>query len=544
MNARLWFSSLACASAVLLAATPTRAALVTAENLLVDLNAGTTGVGDPSWANNGSLGGTFAPTNPAGVKLNIFGPLDNIGVEFDGLSGGDAYAGPTAPVGITGAGTRSIEVWAYNPGIVGEETLVAWGRRGGPNGTNLSFNYGNHPVFGAVGHWGAPDLGWGPIVSPAAGQWHHLVYTYDGAVTRVYSDGELRNGRQDALNTHAGYAINVGAQNVDPIGALEANLRYSGGIASVRVHDGVLSSADILNNYNEERAVFGAPPAPDIIVAVPEMLPLGPKHRYQFNGDANDSVGGAHGTLVNPQSLATYHDGVVDLTQANNGASSNQAVFAEGAYVDLPNGIISSLGNQATFETWVNIETNRNWDRVFDFGRSDAGEDMSTGAPNSQYIFATTQNGGSGTLRVAHRSENDPPATGFGENIVDAFGRLSTGTEHHLAVVWDEVAGMQTVYLDGQVLDVGTGPIRSTLTLAGLDDINNWLGRAQWGDPLLDASYNEFRIYDYALSANQVLGNFQAGADNVNAIPEPSAILLAGFGAAGLAIGVRRRRSK
>lgn len=534
MNARHWISLLSFGAA-LFAAAPVRADLVTAENLVVSLSADTAGVGDPSWANAGSLGGAFAATNPLGVKLNLFGPNDNIGVEFDGLVGGDAFQGPIAPGGITGAGTRSIEVWAYNPGVVGEETLVAWGRRGGPDGTNMSFNYGNHPSFGAVGHWGgAADLGWGGIVTPTAGQWHHLVYTYDGTTARVYSDGQVRNGRLVPLNTHAGFTINVGAQNVNPTPNLEGGLRLSGAIGAVRVHDGVLSAADILNNYNQERDVYGAPPAPSIYVPTPAQLTAGPKHRYEFNGNADDSIGGAHGTLSNPQGLATYHDGLLDLRNANNNVASTNAA-TQGAYVDLPNGIISSLGNQATFEFWINVETNYNWDRVFDFGRSDVGEDNSGGGPNSEYIFATTMNGASQTLRVAHRSENEPPAAGYGENIVDAFGRLSTNVDHQLVVVWDEVAGMQTVYLDGQALDVASSPIRSTITLAAMQDLNNWLGRSQWPDPMFDGTYDEVRIYDYALSPDQVLGNYQAGPNVVNVVPEPSTLSLAALGA-GLAV--------
>ena len=35
------------------------------------------------------------------------------------------------------------------------ETIVAWGRRGGPDGSNMSFNYGANALFGAVGHWGS-----------------------------------------------------------------------------------------------------------------------------------------------------------------------------------------------------------------------------------------------------------------------------------------------------------------------------------------------------------------------------------------------------
>ena len=80
-------------------------------------------------------------------------------INFNG--GSDFFTGPNATFGLTGPDqTRSIEVWAFNPEIASEETLVSWGQRGGDAGTNMSFNYGNHQNFGAVGHWGAPDLGW------------------------------------------------------------------------------------------------------------------------------------------------------------------------------------------------------------------------------------------------------------------------------------------------------------------------------------------------------------------------------------------------
>ena len=73
-------------------------------------------------------------------------------------------------------------------GGAGEETILAWGKRGGGCGTNMSFNYGNSPDFGAVGHWCGQDIGWqnpgDPIEKvPAPGVWHHLAHTYDGTTT-------------------------------------------------------------------------------------------------------------------------------------------------------------------------------------------------------------------------------------------------------------------------------------------------------------------------------------------------------------------------
>ena len=83
------------------------------------------------------------------------------------FNGSSYFEGPLSVPGIQGAGTRSIEVWAYNgPDFVGEETMVSWSHRGGPAGTNIAFNYGNHGTWGAVGHWDAPDMPWGGSVSP------------------------------------------------------------------------------------------------------------------------------------------------------------------------------------------------------------------------------------------------------------------------------------------------------------------------------------------------------------------------------------------
>src|SRR5690606_19535483 len=134
---------------------------------------------------------------------------------------------PNSTPGIDGVNpTRSIEVWAYQGYARQEESLVAWGKRGGGDGTNVSMNYGNNSAWGAVGHWGAPDIGWGPndgpndsnVASPSmpsTGAWHHLVYTYDGAsqTTRIYIDGVESNFETGvAMNTYADLPIQIGSQ--------------------------------------------------------------------------------------------------------------------------------------------------------------------------------------------------------------------------------------------------------------------------------------------------------------------------------------------
>jgi hypothetical protein len=223
-------------------------------NLLVELSAEDlpAGVVGP-WANTGTLGGTFVPAGDPEAES-----IDGIqGVTLDG--DGDWFEGPVSVPKIEGASARTIAAWVYNPAFVDEETVVAWGRRGGPDGTNMSFNHGAHDGFGAVGHWGAPDIGWNN--EEEAGIWSFIAYTQDGLTTRVYTNGVLSNSETPiTLNTHAGMGILIGAQR-EPDGVLvNTALVGSLSLARVWIYDGALSDGEIVALYNAEAAVFGRPP--------------------------------------------------------------------------------------------------------------------------------------------------------------------------------------------------------------------------------------------------------------------------------------------
>lgn len=224
--------------------------------ILVNLDAGDLPLGLlQEWTNTGTEPGNFTATGTPMV-MNVDGVRC---VTLDGS--GQFYTGPIAPSLVTGVNpNRSIEVWAYNPTIAAEETLVAWGKRGGGDGTNLAFNYGNSGAFGAVGHWGAPDLGWvNAGGAPSARDWHYLVYTYDGGgadgvgTTRVYADGVLMNSEVlGTLDTYDGLPFRLGAQSNADGNAEGFNSGLS--MARVRIRDTVLSPAEIAATHTSERA--------------------------------------------------------------------------------------------------------------------------------------------------------------------------------------------------------------------------------------------------------------------------------------------------
>jgi uncharacterized protein len=97
------------------------------------------------------------------------------------------------------------------------------------------------------------------------------------------------------------------------------------------------------------------------------------------------------------------------------------------------------------------------------------------------------------------------------EQAANAAAALATATQQHVALVVDDQNNSLTLYLNGL-------PQNALLSFTGqlsqITDVNNWLGRSQYsGDPELNATYNEFRIYNVALTAAQIETSATAGPD-------------------------------
>ncbi|UCD51733.1 MAG: discoidin domain-containing protein, partial [Phycisphaerales bacterium] len=305
--------------AILALAVPATAGINVAEELLVDLRAEDLAYGTATgtWTNHGTLEDFVAMGTP--LVEDVDGRKC---VTFDGSS---YFEGPNSSPGLEGEGaTRSIEVWAYNPDIPSEETLVSWAHRGGPDGTNMAFNYGNNGSYGAVGHWGAgPDMSWSGQHSPSpeANNWWYLVYTHDGSTTRLYVNGELEAEEDHSLDTYGGTPIRVAAQ-ADGTGAgVDAGFNFTGSIAEVRIHDGVLSPADIANNFVSKPGdpTATAPVPEDGQVDVPrdsvlswEAGPLAATHDVYLGTDFDDvnnaTAADPLGVLASQGQTATSHD--------------------------------------------------------------------------------------------------------------------------------------------------------------------------------------------------------------------------------------------
>jgi hypothetical protein len=227
------------------------------------------------------------------------------------------------------------------------------------------------------------------------------------------------------------------------------------------------------------------------------------RNLYTFDATGvtiSDSVGGMNGTLLDDDGATP----AADLARLQVNGRLN--LDGSGAFVDLPDGLISSLAN-ATFEVWMAWRGGAAWSRIFDFGNN-------PGGAGQTYLFLTPSNDQTATLRVAY----SVAGPGAAETLVDGPAALpiaaaAGGTLEHVAVVVDDTQGTLRLYSNGS--ELGAVPLANGL--AELDDVNNWLGRSNFSaDPALSGSLIEFRIYDQALSAAQLRASFQAGPGTLN----------------------------
>jgi len=222
--------------------------------------------------------------------------------------------------------------------------------------------------------------------------------------------------------------------------------------------------------------------------APPALAPSHLIHRYSFDGDgtrAVDSVGSADGRLQGGAVLDGAGHATLDGTDD---------------YIDLPNGLLSG-SSDATLIAWLAWNGGPCWQRVFDFGSTDAGEDQVGNATSS--LFATPK-----------RCPGTGPATSF-TTVSNEFGSVDSDiafpvlSVSALAVVVDSNAHELRLYAAGESLGKG-----KTQPLALLSDENDWLGRSQWvQDTYLRGTYDEFRIYDAALSDADLAALEAAGPD-------------------------------
>mmetsp|Transcript_56374 Transcript_56374/g.178410 ORF Transcript_56374/g.178410 Transcript_56374/m.178410 type:complete len:250 (+) Transcript_56374:17-766(+) len=215
-------------------------------------------------------------------------------------------------------------------------------------------------------------------------------------------------------------------------------------------------------------------------------------HSYDFNGNANDSVGSANGTVVGA-TLTSDRFGVANSAYQFNGESYINASFNSPA--------------TASFAAWASLGS-----------QTDVGDMLFSMNGNTAVDFWIYE-GCNGAM------------WNIGDSCGNTFsgGNLNTivrdGLFHHYVVVNDQVNNITSLYIDGLLF--GTASYR--YTTGSTFRIGAWPASLSYG---WDGVIDDVQVYGSALNGTDVASLFATGSVSV---PEPSTLAILALGMIGLA---------
>ena len=237
-------------------------------------------------------------------------------------------------------------------------------------------------------------------------------------------------------------------------------------------------------------------------------------HRYSFSPAsvdeipvAWDSVQGAHGTLYGSAAIAEGY-----LTLDGRG---DKRSFTDGSFVALPPDLISDF-RSFTVEMWARATDDKGaWMRLFDFGNCTTNIDGTIGNGNNYTMM---------TWRSSNNDLRDGVRMSPTEHVVTApVLPIGDSVFHHIVYTYDAETLTGNIYTDG--LRSGSNRQEFNPTQFG-GCPNMWLGKSQWSaDPYFAGDFDEFRIYEGVLSAEEVAMNYNLGTEAV-LTPEPEPLSL------------------
>ena len=296
--------------------------------------------------------------------------------------------------------------------------------------------------------------------------WNHVVGTYDGASQKIYVDGILRS------STSLSGTINVSSND-----ALVGTYNYgdyclTGNVGVVRVYQKALSAAEVAQNYEAQKSKFA-----NTIVQQGLVLNLDAGNPYSYAGAGatwfDVSGTGNNGTLTNGPTYNSTNGGVVVLDGVDD-------------YITCANNASLQITSALTLEIWF-----------YNTAAVDGLGMIVKGPLSSDYDYMLYLSGNSTTVYFYKKdSLGNPHYGGITLSLLNRWLHI---------VVTHTSGGLYTMYVNGVASDSSTfanSSIRSSS--------NNLLIGAGWNPDYFYGNISQTRVYNIALSAAQVLQNYNA----------------------------------
>ncbi len=487
--------------------------------------------------NNGTMftGSTLPGTTNDGSAFTMGGPgfLDTVPADTAIYFSNETNAEVEVPYSsLLDSPTWSAEGWfnipaypiSYNPSVYGAPLEFSANNSPGQAGWQFDVvgnQYGFNDTDGTIQGWCAKGggAGWTQLAPTSANNyatnqnnWVYCVMTYDGTTLRLYQQGNLILSQTASYQTVA----QGGLQQPLIMGATVNNATaldnwYLGGIEQVAVYNYALSPAQILNHYT-----VALQPTYSSTIAADQPVSYWPLH--ETNGPIiHDVIGTNNGTMFTGSTLpGTTNDGSAFTMGGPGflfGVSNDTAIYFSNetnAEVEVP---YSSLLDTATWsaEGWFNIPV-----YPIAYNPSVYGVPLEFSANNSpgqagwqfdvvgnQYGFNDTdgtvqgwcaKGGGAGWTQLAPTSANN--YNGNWVHCVMTYDGTTLRLYQQGNLILSQAASYQTVAQEGLLQ-----PLIMGATVNNATALDNWyLGGME-----------QVAVYNYALSASQILNHYDLG---------------------------------
>jgi hypothetical protein len=167
--------------------------------------------------------------------------------------------------------------------------------------------------------------------------------------------------------------------------------------------------------------------------------------------------------------------------------SPNSAIYFNRGYLQVPTGVYFS--GDFTFTAWIYLKSYQSWSRIFDFGNGPVSDNVYLS------MIETTSNMQACIYKGSSYALIDPPSV------------INLNNWYFISFVLSGTTGY--IYVNGNqaingIMYVPNNIIRTT----------NYIGKSNWGASNADAIYDEFKIYQVALSSDEIMNEYQNSSNN------------------------------
>ncbi len=436
------------------------------------------------WADNGTLQHMLVTFD--GTTLTYF---QNSSTDYNGYNTSHGFS---ASIDATGLNLSTLPIIGINGGAPWNDNSMngsVWDFRIYDNAVSpgqaiLLFELGQDATYEEIANAISVPDAFGPITGSPTGWSTNSQVTVQAVIEYGAStvDTNLTQLSIDGGAVAASFDVTSSNTTVSYITSLSHGV-HTGQVVAV----GSPSGGPVTNTWTFE-------------LVLEQSSPISLLHHWDFEEGSGtnvlDSAGGANGTIIGNN--YGWVDGGLDLY--GDGVSSDWNGFTNstvGSYVDLPNGIFPVLPNVLTFEaTYVVDDDAYYWPRIWDFGTSEGGEDVSDTGGKYCYLAVGAPQAGIST--------QDPNS----ESFAIGGGGVVIGQLVHVVWVYDADNNLTKFYRNGELVNARVIDGWAPVNMLGVD-VNNWFGRSQFGpDHMLNGKLYDIRIYSGIMTAPQVAARY------------------------------------